>query len=532
MLRDYQQRAIDQLYDWFAKSGRGNPCMVLPTGAGKSHIVAALCKDALTNWPETRILMLTHQKELIEQNAEKLHQHWPRAPLGIYSASLNRRTLGEPITFAGIQSVAKRGRDIGHIDLVIVDEAHTINHAQTGGYRTLLAELLAINPNLRVIGLTATPYRLGHGMIHEGEDVIFSDLIEPVTIEELIGRGYLSMLRSKHTSLTLDTAGVRKQGGDFIASQLEAAVDTADNNLQAVDEICRRAADRKAWLIFAAGVAHAEHLAELLRERGIATACVTGATPQGERAQILRDFKSGKLRAVTNVSVLTTGFDHPGIDCLAMLRPTLSPGLYVQMAGRGLRVADGKTDCLVLDFAGNVTVHGPITCVAPPDKAKAGDGQAPSKTCPRCEEMVAPNTLVCPSCGHEWPKEERETAQHFRLHHDDIMGLAPSELLCTAWQWRRHISRASGREMLSVTYYGGLSDPAVTEYLPVSHEGYAGEKARRLAADIARRSGVVSELPVMLEDAAQMLCTGRAPAIVRYRREGKFYRVEDREWQG
>jgi DNA repair protein RadD len=152
ILRDYQSRTIQQLYDWFAAGNEGNPCLVLPTGSGKSHIVAALCKDALQNWPETRILMLTHVKELIEQNAEKMRLHWPGAPMGIYSASIGRRDLGEPITFAGIQSVRSKARDLGHVDLVIIDECHLVNHHDAGGYRTLLANLKGINPHLRVVG--------------------------------------------------------------------------------------------------------------------------------------------------------------------------------------------------------------------------------------------------------------------------------------------------------------------------------------------------------------------------------------------
>ncbi|MFP5382351.1 MAG: DEAD/DEAH box helicase, partial [Gammaproteobacteria bacterium] len=137
MLREYQQRAIDMLYAWFEAGGQGNPCLVLPTGSGKSHIVAALCKDALQNWPETRVLMLTHVKELIEQNAEKMRLHWPNAPMGIYSASIGKKQLGEPITFAGIQSVRNKAKELGHIDLVIIDECHLVNHRDEGGYRQL-----------------------------------------------------------------------------------------------------------------------------------------------------------------------------------------------------------------------------------------------------------------------------------------------------------------------------------------------------------------------------------------------------------
>ena len=176
--------------------------MVLPTGSGKSHIVAALCKDAIQSWPETRVLMLTHVKELIEQNAEKMRQHWPGAPMGIYSASIGKKELGEPITFAGIQSIREKASQVGHVDLVIVDECHLVNHKDAGGYRNLIQSLRDMNPDLRVIGLTATPYRLGHGLITD-KPALFDSIIEPVSIEELIYKGHLAPLRSKDSDSEL-----------------------------------------------------------------------------------------------------------------------------------------------------------------------------------------------------------------------------------------------------------------------------------------------------------------------------------------
>ena len=333
MLRDYQQRAIDQLYQWMRDGGEGNPCLVLPTGAGKSHIVAELCKDAVQNWPDTRILMLTHVKELILQNAEKMREHWPNAPLGIYSASIGRKELDEPITFAGIQSISKKSAQIGHVDLIIIDECHLVSHKDEGGYRSLIAELTAINPALRVIGLTATPYRLGHGLITDAP-AIFSALIEPVSIEELIYKGFLATLRSKPTKAKLSTDGVHKRGGEFIESELQAAMNTDDNNYAVVREIISRADDRKAWLFFCAGVAHAEAVRDVLKEHGVTAECVTGATSKTERERILREYKAGKIKALTNANVLTTGFDYPNIDLIAMMRPTMSPALYVQKIGR------------------------------------------------------------------------------------------------------------------------------------------------------------------------------------------------------
>jgi DNA repair protein RadD len=530
MLREYQQRTIDQLYAWFEAGGLGNPCLVLPTGSGKSHIVAALCKDALQNWPETRVLMLTHVKELIEQNAEKMRQHWPGAPMGIYSASIGRKDLGEPITFAGIQSVRSKARELGHIDLVIIDECHLVNHKDEGGYRKLLAELKAINPSLRVIGLTATPYRLGHGLITD-KPAMFDDLLTPVSIEELIFKGYLSTLRSKVTKAKLDTSGVHKRGGEFIESELQAAVDTDDQNHAVVHEVMALAGERKAWLFFCAGVAHAQHVAEVLRQQGVAAECVTGETPKKERERILSDFKAGRLRALTNANVLTTGFDYPDIDVVVMMRPTMSASLYVQMAGRGMRVKSHTDHCLVLDFAGVVEMHGPITNVHPPKKSAGdGEGEAPVKVCDACGELVHISAMTCPACGAAFPEPVKKAMV---LRNDDIMGLEGKELEVSAWAWREHTSKASGKQLLAVTYYGGLSDAPITEYLPILHEGYAGQRAMGQLVSMANSASIAPgglNVQTMIE-MVQNLNNAMPPKLIEYRKDGKFFRVLKRSWE-
>jgi DNA repair protein RadD len=529
MLRDYQQRTIDQLYAWFEAGHAGNPCLVLPTGSGKSHIVAALCKDALQNWPETVVLMLTHVKELIEQNAEKMRQHWPGAPMGIYSASIGKKQLGEPITFAGIQSVRSKAKELGHIDLVIIDECHLVNHKDEGGYRKLLAELKAINPALRVIGLTATPYRLGHGLITD-KPALFDALIEPVSIEELVFKGYLATLRSKVTRSKLDVTGVHKRGGEFIEAELQAAVDTDDNNQRVVREVIELSRDRKAWLVFCTGVKHAQHVAEVLRQQGVTAECVTGETPKKERERMLTEFKAGRLRALTNANVLTTGFDYPDIDLIAMLRPTMSASLYVQMAGRGMRVKSHTDHCLVLDFAGVVATHGPITAVQPPKKGGDGNGEAPVKVCENCDELVHISVMVCPTCQHPFPVKEVKKLQ---LRNDDIMGLEGQELEVTSWAWRKHLSKQSGKEMLAVTYYGSLSDTPITEYLPIAHEGYAGQMAVQKLITIAERAQIVRgglNVPTMIE-MAQNMNNATPPSIIEYRKDGKFFKVTRRKWE-
>lgn len=534
-LRPYQSRALQMLYAWFEQNPEGNPCIVAPTGSGKSHMIAAFCKNALQEFPETKILMLTHVKELIQQNAGKMREHWPDAPLGIFSASMGKKDLGKEITFAGIQSIRKRAEQLGHIDIILIDECHLVSHNDEGSYRKLITDLTIINPHLRVIGLTATPFRLGHGLITD-DPAIFNELIEPVSIESLVEGGYLSTLRSTRTALRLDTSGVHKRGGEYIESELQAAIDTEKNNREVVEEVLKRAGDRKAWLFFCAGVNHAHHISHLLNEHGITSECVTGKTHKKDREKILDDFKAGKIQAITNANVLTTGFDHPDIDLLVMLRPTMSAGLYVQMAGRGMRPKSHTDHCLVLDFAGNVAMHGPITNVQPPKKGGSGkgDGDPPTKVCSECHEICHISVKVCPNCGFEFPKPPE---RKFTLHNDDIMGVKSNgEMDVTSWTWRKQISRTSGKPMLSCTYYGGLSDRPVTEYLTVGYMGYSGEKAMRTLYNLAQASGaLLTGAESMSQDEgltflADQMNKARPPSSITFKLDGKFYQILTRSW--
>ena len=532
-LRPYQSRALQMLYAWFEQNPEGNPCIVAPTGSGKSHMIAAFCKNALQEFPETKILMLTHVKELIQQNASKMREHWPDAPLGIFSASIGKKDLGKEITFAGIQSIRKRAEQLGHIDIILIDECHLVSHNDEGSYRKLITDLTIINPHLRVIGLTATPFRLGHGLITD-DPAIFNELIEPVSIESLVEGGYLSTLRSTRTTLRLDTSEVHKRGGEFIESELQAAIDTEKNNREVVEEVLKRAGDRKSWLFFCSGVDHAHHISYLLNQHGIISECVTGETPKKDREKILDDFKAGKIQALTNANVLTTGFDHPDIDLLVMLRPTMSASLYVQMAGRGMRPKSHTDHCLVLDFAGNVAMHGPVTAVQPSKKKGEGDGDPPTKVCEHCHEICAIAAKICPNCKEPFPPPPEKK---FILHNDDIMGVKSNgELAVRSWTWRKQISRTSGKPMLSCTYYGGLSDKPVTEYLTVGYMGYSGEKAMRTLYNLAQASGaLLTGAESMSQDEgltflADQMNKARPPSLITFKLDGKFYQILTRSW--
>jgi DNA repair protein RadD len=527
-LREYQSRALSMLYEWMEKN-TGHPCVVLPTGSGKSIVIAELCKQAITEWPETHIVMLTRSVELINQNAEKLRTIWPGAPMGIYSASAGKKQPGEPITIGGPLSIVRVTKKIGHCDLLLVDEAHDISHKDEGSYRKIINDLMDINPSMRVIGFTASPFRLGHGMITD-KPAIFDDLLDPVSIEELIFKGYLATLRSKQTSFKFDTSGVHKRGGDFVESELQAAVDTSDNNEAMIDEVIKRSDGRKSWMFFATGVKHAEHLRDILLSRGIPAVSVTGDMAKKDREQSIADFKSGKITAITQVGCLNVGFDHPAIDLLVMARPTMSPGLYLQQAGRGMRPHPGKADCLVLDFAGVVETHGPITAVQPPKNGSSGDGEAPIKVCDECGELVHISAMVCPACGALFPEPVKKSMV---LRNDDIMGLEGTDMEVTSWNWRKHTSKASGKDMLAVTYYGNLSDAPITEYLPIAHDGYAGQRAMGQLLSLATSASIAPgglNVATMDEMAANMN-EATPPKFIEFRKDGKFFRVMKRSWE-
>ena len=525
-LREYQSRSLAMLYDWL-ENNTGHVAVSLPTGSGKSVVIAELCRQAVQEWPDTRILMLTRSMELIGQNAEKLRTIWPGAPLGIYSASIGRKELGEPITIGGPLSIVRVLDQIGHCDLLICDECHDISHKDEGTYRKIISHLSSINPSMRVIGYTASPFRMGHGLITD-KPAIFDAIIEPTSIEELVSKGYLCKLRSKSTKLLLNTDGVKKRGGEFIESELQAAVDTEDNNTMIVQEVIRRGSDRKSWMFFCTGVEHAEHIKSLLIDNGISTVCVTGDMPKHERVKAVNDFKAGKVRAVTQVNCLSTGFDHSGIDLIAMARPTMSPGLYLQAAGRGLRPDPSKDDCLFLDFAGVVSTHGPITNVQPPKKGGKGEGEAPVKVCEQCDELCAISAKVCPACCHPFPIAPPKP---LNLHQDDIMGIEGTDMEVKSWQWRVHTSKASGKQMLKISYYGSLSDPKVDEYLAVAHEGYAGQKAMGLLVQLKDQSGAPNNDSGTLEGMVEAMNQGMPPSAIEYKKDGKFFRVIGREWR-
>jgi len=472
-LRPYQRAAIDGLYEYWATKKGDNPLIVAPTGSGKSLIIAHLVKDAMS-FPGTRVLMLTHVKELLEQNATELLNLYPGADVGFYSASLKKKALHHAITFAGIQSIHKRAFDmVPPPDLVIVDECHLIPRTDSTRYNRFLSDLKRCNPAVKIVGLTATPYRLDSGWLHKGEGAIFDGIAYDIPVADLMEQGFLAPVVSKAGARKIDLSEVGHRGGEFIESDLARAASDPELVRETVAEIVKYGADRKAWLIFSCGVDHANMLREEFEALGVEAHVVTGEDGMVERADKIERFRRGEYKCLINVNVLTTGFNVPHVDLVALVRATESAGLYVQIIGRGTRIAPGKTDCLVLDYGDNVMRHGFIDKVKPKIKSKVEDGESPCKECPSCQTIQHAAMRNCINCGYEFPPPV--------LNHGSkaYNGAMISTQVQAEWvevddvaysRWRKEGKPDSVR----VTYYCGLIK--VSEWLCPDHGGYAAER--------------------------------------------------------
>lgn len=520
-LRPYQREAVDSLYAYW-RDKAGSPLLVLPTGAGKSLVLATVCKDLIENYPDMRILIVTHVRELILSNFSELLNIWPFAPAGIYSAGVGRRDAHAQIIFGGVQTIASKTAQIGHVDLVMVDEAHLMPRKSETQYGKLMDGLRVINPDLKLVGLTATPFRLGEGCLHEGEGALFDDVAYDLPISDLIDGGFLVRPISKGMATTYDVSGVGKLGGDYKQNALQAAVDKDDLTTAVVDEIVSYGADRRAWLCFCSGVDHAFHMRDEIRSRGFSCETVTGETPKGERDKILADFKAGRLRALTNNSVLTTGTNLPIIDLVAFCRPTQSAGLYVQMAGRGLRLYPGKENCLFLDFAGVVRKHGPIDAVTPPS-ARSGTGEAPVKLCPQesggCGSLVHASVRACPDCGYEFPIDD---SPKIHAQAEDVPMLSKGEATWRPVTRRRfafHEGKGGKPPSVKVTYAQGLTQ--FNEWLCFEHSGYAQSKAHRWWS----QHGGARPFPKTVLEALERQNELKETAEISVRPDGRYWSV-------
>lgn len=490
-LRDYQRKAVDDIFASFSKEGE-NPCVVAGTGSGKSIMIATFLKEATTYWPDCSFLMLTHQKELIEQDVKALLAIEPGLDIGIYSASLKRKELGHRITFASIQSIfVEKENPSLQFDVILVDECHLINNADEGRYQeffksqerqivvtkdtglfvaghTAKSDKPILNTRIettrpRIIGFTATPFRMGQGRLVE-DGHIFTSYINTIGVLDLQKQGYLSRLTTKATATELDIKDVKIIAGEYAKGELDAAVNRYETNKAVAEEIAKKVKfyNRFHVIVFCTSVEHARNIADLLNSQGISAVSIEGSMSKKERENTLSLFTSGEVRAITNCNLLTTGFNYPAIDCVVLIRPTRSTGLYLQMVGRGIRISPetGKENCLLLDFGENVVNHGPIGNPRVNAKPrKKGEGLSPVKVCPQCLEVMERSALFCPSCGYVFPVKERKAGTEKTRYlfygdpnGDGAEGNGRKISYVKSWSFF-HTKTQAGKDMWVITYY-------------------------------------------------------------------------------
>jgi DNA repair protein RadD len=546
--RQYQQESVEAVWDCIRNTEQ-NPLVVLPTGAGKSLVIAMIIRQAL-RW-RGRVLVLAHRKELLQQNHEKI-QALAEIDAGIYSAGLKKRDTKDDVICAGIQSVYFRALEFGVRQLVIVDEAHLINEDSDSMYQRFLQMLSEVNPKVRLIGLTATPYRTGLGTIARPEG-LFQEITYEAQTQDLIEQGFLCPLTSTATK-SVDTGQIKVRGGEFVLQDMERTFTENGVVEAAVVELLNKAAGRRSVLVFCCGVAHAKMVSELIsttaKER---VAVVTGETPAGERKESLAAFRDGSLRWLVNVDVLTTGFDAPRVDCVAVLRATMSPGLFAQIVGRGLRLHSDKQDCLVLDFGNNIERHGPLDDPYYGKAGGAGTGTAAGKAevekeeeeeeqeriCKKCQWTVSSTDLHCPNCHAVMPVEVRH---EYKADTDAVIigGTGRGVFVVSDFMYAKHHSRKKPEDgqpkpaTLRVDYYvhpengsGNLMETKVSEWVCFDHTGFAKVRA---ASWWTRRS--LHRVPNSVDEALELIDRGaiRHPDRLTARKEGQFWKLIDVEF--
>ena len=534
ILRDYQSRAVTDLFAWWTKHQEDHdiPLLVLPTAAGKSVICAEIVRQMFDQWPlfHPRTVVLVPSKELAEQNAAKLRALLPHTiSVGFVSASLGTKKYNADVIVATIGSIHKASHLLGNIKAVVIDEAHLVSQkaGDAGMYRTFLSKLGELC-EFRTVGMTATPFR-GNGVwLTDGDEPLFTGIASRVSMRELLDAKFIAPLIPPDCIETrIDASHVGIANGDYKVGELSREVEKYLSKV--AREATKIASERKKWIAFTPSVKNAESLSDKLNALGIVSAVVCGETPKQEREDLIRQFKSHQIHCLVTVLALSVGFDVPDVDCIIWCRPTKSPVLYVQGMGRGTRIADGKTDCLVLDFTDTVERLGPVDTIQGRAKKKSGTQEAPYSICPDCGERNAPAALVCVHCGATI-REEEAKPMDAKVSYAALLSsqAAAAELV---WHDVTRVGYAMHRkegkpDSMRVDYYSGLLRVA-SEWVCFNHVGYPKQKAQDwwLKRD---KMYMPSGTQVALDYLQSQKIT--EPVRIATRKNGKYTEVKDYEF--
>lgn len=496
-LREYQTRALDEAITFIHKD-RGNGIVSLPCGSGKSIIAAKLAEHIHSC--KQRPIIVANRAKLLDQNSDKLS-----IPHGIVSAGLKRFEYESPIVIGGIQTIYNKSQKLGKADWLIIDECQGVPNNSNSD--SMYSQFISQYPSARIIGLSATPWRTQEGQLS------WAKIIHETSYQELWDSGYLSPLTNKLCD-NPDLSGIGLVAGEYNLGQLAAVMNVDSLVLNTAQKIAAYTQDRKKVLIFCVNVEHAINTAACLHNMGLQSNFVHGKQSEERRTQIYNDFENGDLKYLCNVELATIGVDFPCIDCIVILRPTKSSMLHEQMLGRGVRLFPSKTNCLILDFAGNLAEHGnlgnPIWKWL--GSKKIENKKNHTKICPQCEANVSVFRSQCPECNYIFLKETIPVE-----HNEDPdieTDLTKQKTLERFYNvgmilYLRHKSKA-GNESLCVTYQCGKIP--VSEYIPFgSNMIWAQKKCLEWIKPRAMA------LPESIEEALMLCETWRKPQIIKVR---------------
>lgn len=450
--RWYQDEGSDTIIK-VIKDKNKHPICAIPTGAGKTLIICLIILKWLKDNPNKNVLVLSHVKEILEQNYKSLKENLDEE-IGLYSAGFNSKEI-KRVTVAGIQSARNNKDSFKNFGIIIIDECHLVSEYDEGTYRAFLSSF----SNVNYVGLTATPFR-ARGYIHLSEEKLFTEIAYDLTTYKMYNRlvkeGYLAKLYSKPTNIKLTVPkGVRSQSGDWVNNDLDILFNNdrvTDAALVEVDNILKSGFYKKV-LVFCINIKHAESVSNKFNVLGYKSNFVHSKMEQ-DRDEVFKSFRNGDLDILTNVEVATIGLDVPDIDMIVLLRPTQSLALYSQMVGRGSRPFPDKEHCLILDFAENVSRLGPVNDLKIDQKGKPiKGGDAPTKECPNCGILNHPIAKHCIACGHEFLFKVKLTQESSEL--SVVKKIEPQELTVASVSYNRH--KKKGRpDSLRIDYRVGL----------------------------------------------------------------------------
>lgn len=545
-LRHYQSASNEAAKQYL--EDHKSALVVLPTGSGKAASIGTFIKEVVQEFDSARILSLVHSKKLVKQNLATLIRIWPDAPVSVYSAGLRQKKLHGQVVCASIQSIWKQAYKLQRVDLICIDEAQLIPHRDTGMYRKLLSDLFIINPDMKIVLWTATPFRTDTGRLDEGEGALCDGVAYELGLQEAIDLGWLCPIITAASKERVNVDGVKRSMGEFNQSAIAAAANDHDLIMRHAEEMVSMAFDRKHWLVFEPGVQNAIAMSEALNAVGVVSRYVHSDMDDAEIEDVYKGYEEGHIHAVTNADMLTVGADFPKTNFLGVRRPTDSAGLWIQICGRGTRVryedgfdpgltADGadarkqsiaygpKPNCLIGDFAGNAARHGPLDQITGKKYygGTSGTGEAPQKECPGCGESVFAGVRQCAYCGHEFPPNEIQLLE--KASNAPILSshIEPEWIKVSDVSYAVH--RKQGKpDSLRITYQCGLAFHS--DWQCFEHTGYARQKAEQWW----KRMGGCNPIPADVGQCIARKGELAKPSAILVRKEGKYTRVVSRRF--